>query len=642
AGKSLMLKLPTDEIVTSILLSLSKLAIGSVVTLPDQVDLLLSYANSDPRYIVRAMSLKCFRTLSAKAIRCISFDGKGFKTLLAIVKDMSLPSALHCLALQILSKLCNHYVACVDAYQLIELVYITEISCLHPDWAKRQAAVSLLVDLTCSIEMTRKNVWDEVSPNQSGTGVLPEDSCGEIDRCKNKSCRIDLPVRATLLVFDQIALEFKNTMERGFSVGQGRQSSLVVKKTLVTSARESHSFFSLVLCLVGACPIVYQTVIDCIKGILEALVKRETLRKPKHTKPASDNIQSSIHPDAKMPQCTKSQSDGCESDRQNSYVIKLTASLCHCLLLCHDKLDVEGRLDSGMYNKVKQLTECVAQLDSSNYLLCYLIPVLLKSCQAHKFVLSDERKFMNNSGTAYDRNTKLEIDLCIFQDYNWAQDEKLTLEVANKMMNGRNIWGAYKIGMHAACHGAWLAASSIFKHLVERAQSEACYFWLRSLALLAEAENRIYAVLISSHGLGNLNDFQVITGGEKQDRSIIENQLPVSCVFDFLSRFGQAMPEALNLNLTATNSMSAAVNLDRTFEFQRWFLNLRGKLIKNAAELLGLLSRHSHIMKTRISREEPDSNMEESLCSYQKQNMQRIKSLKPLLLQVSSKFSRLA
>ncbi|XP_057838518.2 uncharacterized protein LOC131048544 isoform X1 [Cryptomeria japonica] len=638
AGKSLMLKLPTDEIVTSTLLSLSKLAIRSVVTLADQVDLLLSYANADPRYIVRAMSLKCFRTLSAKAIRCISFHGKGFKTLLAIVKDMSLPTRIHCLALQVLSKLCHHYVTCVDAHQLIELVSITEISCLHPDWSKRQAAVSLLVDLTCNIEKLRPKVWDEVSSNQPGT-VVPEDSWRTTDRYKNDSSQIDLPVRVTLLVFDQIAIEFKNQMEREFPVENARHASPVVKEKMVALAREEHFLFNIVLRLVGECPTVCQTAIDCIKGMVEALVKRKTIGKPENTKPSSENLQSSVNIDVEMPQCLN---DGCEFNRQNTHFIKLMGTFCYYLLLCLDKLDAEGRLDCRVYSKVKQLTICVSQLDSSNYLLCYLIPALLKSCQAHKFVLADETRIMNDYDATYDKMKTMETDLCVFQDYYWAQDEKLTLDVASEMINKRSIWRAYKIGMHAACNGAWLAASSIFQCLVERVQSEACYCWLKSLTLLAKAENKIYAVLISSHGLRNLDEFQVITGAGKPDRSVIESHSPASHDFDFLSEFVNVMPEALNLNMTAIHSMSAAVNLDRTFEFQRWFLNLRGKLIKNAAELLGLLSRYSHMMKTRIIQEKTYSNMEEGLCSYQKQNMQRIKSLKAVLLKVSSKLLRLA
>ena len=46
------------------------------------------------------------------------FQEKVFTTLLAILEDVSLPTRLHCHALQILSKLCGHCVICVEGLLL--------------------------------------------------------------------------------------------------------------------------------------------------------------------------------------------------------------------------------------------------------------------------------------------------------------------------------------------------------------------------------------------------------------------------------------------------------------------------------------------------------------------------------------------
>eukprot|EP00253_Pinus_taeda_P005162 PITA_05162 len=642
AGKGLMLKLPTDEIVTSTLLSLSKLAFGSVVTLPDQVDVLSSYLSSDPRYIVRAMSLKCLNKLSAKASRCMPFQGKLFTTLLTILKDISLPTSLHCHALRILSKLCSHYVIYVDACQLLELVSLTEISCLHPDWSKRHAALSLLVDLSCNIERLRKGVWNEIPRHQSAADVLPEDSCRNTNAARKEYCQMDLPVRATFLIFDQLALASKCPIERAFGVEGTKHSSLVFSTRLDTSTELSYSLFGLILNLIEDCCSVRLTVIDCIKGMLEVVLKRESLHVSKATQNTVEDLQLGTGIDTEMPPRIESRLDLRELNKQGCYVSRLMVSLCHCLWVCLDKIDVEGDLDSRVYHKVRQMTKYVVQLDSSSYLPYYLIPALLKSCHAYRFGLLDGCKVINDTdATTHVTDTNMEIDFCLFQDHFWAQTENLTLDVANDMMKKRNLWGAYKIGIGAACHGAWVAASSVFKHLVNNVQSEASYFWLKSVALSAEAENKLHVVLIKSHGLDSLAECKVSYDNRKQDSNNTNNKLYNSGIFDILARFGEIMAEALNLNYAATNSLSAAVNLDRTFEFQRWFLNLRGKVIKNVAELLGLLNRHSHMIENGLNQEESNPNIEGSLYNGWKWKMQKFVSLKASLRNICFEFRTL-
>lgn len=121
--------------------------------------------------------------------------------------------------------------------------------------------------------------------------------------------------------------------------------------------------------------------------------------------------------------------DRCELNKQGCYVSRLMVSLCHCLWVCLDKLDVEGDLNSRVYNKVKQMTKYVIQLDSSSYLLYYLIPALLKSCHAYRFGLLDGCKVINDTDAAtHVTDTNMEIYFCLFQDHFWAQNENLTLD----------------------------------------------------------------------------------------------------------------------------------------------------------------------------------------------------------------------
>ena len=281
--------------------------------------------------------------LSAKASRCMPFKGKVFTTLLTILKDISLRTSLHCRALQILRKLCGHYVICVDACQLLELVSLTEISCLHPDWSKRKAALLLLVDLTCNIKRLRKGVQNEIPRHQSAIDVLPEDSCRKTNATRKEDSQMKLPVRATLLIFYQIALAFKCPTERVFSVEGAKQSSLVFSKRLATLTDVSYSTFGLFF-FIEECHTVCLTVIDCIKGMLEVVLKRESLHVYKGIQNVEEDFQLGMCIDVELPQCVESRLDHCESNKQGSHVSGLMASLCHCLWVCLDKLDLDGGL----------------------------------------------------------------------------------------------------------------------------------------------------------------------------------------------------------------------------------------------------------------------------------------------------------
>jgi len=67
----------------------------------------------------------------------------------------------------------------------------------------------------------------------------------------------------------------------------------------------------------------------------------------------------------------------------------------------------------------------------------------------------------------------MEIDFCLSQDHFWAQNENLALDAANYTMKKRNLWGAYKIDIGAACSGAWVVSKCVSKHLVNNVQLEA-------------------------------------------------------------------------------------------------------------------------------------------------------------------------
>lgn len=157
--------------------------------------------------------------------------------------------------------------------------------------------------------------------------------------------------------------------------------------------------------------------------MLEIVLKRESLHVSKGTQNTVEDLQLGTSIDTEMPPCVESRLDRCELNKQGCYASRLMVSLCHCWWMCLDKLDVEGDLDSRVYNKVKQMTKYVIQLDSSSYLLYYLIPALSKSCYAYRFGLLDGCKVINDTdATTHVTDTNMEIYFCLFQDHFWAQN----------------------------------------------------------------------------------------------------------------------------------------------------------------------------------------------------------------------------
>ncbi|KAL3651055.1 hypothetical protein CASFOL_007458 [Castilleja foliolosa] len=142
------------------------------------------------------------------------------------------------------------------------------------------------------------------------------------------------------------------------------------------------------------------------------------------------------------------------------------------------------------------------------------------------------------------------------------QSDKFTLDCAKNIISGRNnYWYLYKIGIKAACQGAWSTCAFIFEELITAVESDSCSCWLKSLAWFSAAEKQIQPFRLAD----------------------IEN-----------------LVRASNTLLSARQIL---VESDRgnKFGFQTQFLTLRANTLKAVVDMIKLINTQSSLVDSSMT-----------------------------------------
>ncbi|GBG60927.1 hypothetical protein CBR_g16049 [Chara braunii] len=176
-GERLLLKYPTTEMVISTIASLTSLAANSTVTVERQVLLLLSLIHEDPRVAVRTSALHSLCALVSKANRVAPQALCNLQPLIDVLDGRESEKEIQCAALATLTKLSKSCSMAVKLLSWEELLPLLECMVLERDWDRTEAAVRLLVSLTCVASRcgpensSRPMEWtctlEEPSPNEA-------------------------------------------------------------------------------------------------------------------------------------------------------------------------------------------------------------------------------------------------------------------------------------------------------------------------------------------------------------------------------------------------------------------------------------------------------------------------------------------
>lgn len=459
----------------------------------------------------------------------------------------------------------------VDTRDLQRLLSFLELSTFHRDWSVTQAALDCSVEFACNLtRLTRSRYEGQGEESRKGFQSAANATSNETQT------EVDFATRVALLLCDQLAF-----------VGARGKENHEEESAKIQEASEERRFERLcslhefIVRLVRGCPQISSIMIDSVSGIIE----RSTSEQLKDSLQPIDKQQSVTeisHLEVDNEARTKSILEGaaapvvdtaCRDLQLLESRLEFILALCHCLCVC--VRDLEVNIACIVFPKLLDLSTMIQELDPSCEILRAILPALLKA-----------RMVNQQRDISAEKSVK-----------------RLILRTIVQMRRSGDLWAAYKVGVEAAGYGLWAAAYPTFELLAKKAQSEGCYLWLVSLSQLAKAEGILANVTANEESLLDRmrsretdSDLRrVMSGGlgpvgmdlDGPFRSTDEHteekgeEKEVDCLM-----FGEAAARAIPLLRGAGNSLAAGVCSERTFEFQRWLISLRLRLVQTVAEFV--------------------------------------------------------
>ncbi|KAM0966752.1 hypothetical protein ACFX2C_022469 [Malus domestica] len=228
-----------------------------------------------------------------------------------------------------------------------------------------------------------------------------------------------------------------------------------------------------------------------------------------------------------------------------------------------------GAISTEVFDKVKLLVELVSQ---SNLFGCYTYT--LYSLLLHCRIIWVNLAHGSEGSCNLDKNSGVS---------HLMEHEIRTIECANRMLTENNKWPAYRVGIYAACQGAWLTATFTFEQLVPKVHSISCCCWMRSLVQFSDSERKLKSLLLAKQGL-ETHKFDLIHFSN--DSGEISQDSASNIREHINSRELKAAYDGLCSSLV---TLKGDFKMDQTFYFQRWFLSLRAKVLGAVVDIVKVL-----------------------------------------------------
>ncbi|XP_020522863.1 uncharacterized protein LOC18434199 isoform X2 [Amborella trichopoda] len=528
--------------------------------------------------LVSLLGRNPFSSIHAVALRCLSFlSPKAFwctpfncNIVKILINIVKNTNNLLDEALTILKKSCCYILCHMDQSEILELILVVENASRCHIVSKRYAALSLLVDITCNLKRMRIPFFCD-SPEL----LSPHSIAENVALVPYGKASAPLPWRVALLVIDQI------------------------------SFLECQNLLKLLLLLVEEYPRVGLLAIDRFRWLMEILLGMQV--NPELAGSEDEIIQTCKEIPIRS-LCVHEFSEFNDGKEKFPIDSGLMACISRFLATCLDILDTVDFFDCQVVGTLQLL---VGRLTKACISLPGISPFLLRSCLIwHGQVRAQGISHLNCK----------------------ISSECLTLEFAKKMIMSKELWVAYKIGVFAACQGAWFVAVFTFQQLLDRVQLGPCHFWLKSLAQFAEAESGIQLLLFprnDTEWLKTIEDNRTFctTFAEVIAQESTCNSDMFSCS-DIIAMAHRAISSSGEI-------LTGAVTLKSAFYFQRWFLSLHAKYLGILVNIMGMLSSNIFI-------DETVENVVTQLEGVWEKKAQDMLTLERRFLQASDSLRRLA
>ncbi|KAL5775758.1 hypothetical protein ACOSP7_013315 [Xanthoceras sorbifolium] len=359
-------------------------------------------------------------------------------------------------------------------------------------------------------------------------------------------CTLPLPSQVVSLIIDQISLLVKPFLD--------------LSQFNSTVFQEVQNLHNLLLLLVGEHPDLSILVLDKVHLFIEHLVN------------TYNNV------------VVRSQADSAvflefKEEQNKAIASKLVCIINRIVVSCLLSLNEAGAITNEVFEKVKLLVECVCQCSLFD---CYTHTIY--SLLLHSYIIWGFMVNGNEDAGGVDRHSH------IFCQTDLIMHELFSLEFAHRMLIQRDNWPAYKAGIYAVCHGAWISADFIFAQLIMKVQSDSSCCWLKSLSQWIYSERIIQLLLLPKQGSISVNCLEIKEFLIMLSRDdLCELGQAVAGNTNELD-YSQALVVAHQRICLAGNTLETNFTSGKTFCFQRWFLALRAKVLEALVEILRALS----------------------------------------------------
>lgn len=478
---------------------------------------------------------------------------------------LSNPGSAYCTLLQ----LSAHFVSVVARTELYRLLLTVESNFLSYAWPLRRAALECLGSFGCNFAMLKVAAVSDAQESTLAKGVTKDVSKAErigsmyngnvanIHLSNGSQSNRNFAARLGLLLCDQLALEGALTL--GEKKNNITEDKLQEAKEIFNPDR-LQVITGLVARLMHNCPEVSPLILDSIslqiKVVTQKYVEgiRSLIGKTETVAPMDIDSKESTKPEV-VPE---------DVSTRLETELEFVLTLCHCLYSGVCQMD--STLACSTLPKLLDLTTQVSGDDSACHILRATLPPLWRIWSLSGRRSSNDR-----------RSIESHVTKCVHQMETFGE-----------------VWIAYKVAAEAATNGFWSPACTLFEVLVKKVRSEGCYFWLLGVSHLANAE----AILSFSD---NNREHLRSSGGEvpagdteRPGTSNLSMAMDVDMDDKVLDRrdqgdFGKAAARAMPLLRQVGSVLAAGVCSERTFEFQRWFVSIRLRMVQSVADLLQIL-----------------------------------------------------
>ena len=476
------------------------------------------------------------------------------------------------------------FVRVVARTELYRLLLIIESNFLSYVWPLRQAALECLGSFGCNLAMlklpagsdspdAKESTLDRESTKDISESerarLLYEGNATSVHESNGYRSNMNFAARVGLLLCDQVTIEgalalgVRNKVT-GDELPDAKESFNADRLLVVTG---------LVVRLMRNCPEVLPIILDSLSLLIKTVTQkyveglRSLIGREEAVAPMEIDSKESTEPKLIL--------------EGNEVVIthletelEFLLTLCHCIYVGVSGMDLTSARST--LPKLLDLTTQISGDDSTCHILRATLPPLLKI-----WSLSGRRSTNRKSIEGH-------ITKCIDQ-----------------MRKIGEVWIAYKVAAEAAAYGFWPPACTLFEALVKKVHSEGCYFWLLGLSHVANAE-----VILSfsdnnkEHLRSPGREVPASAAGDAERLFTSKSGMAMDVDTDYTDStvleqkgqgdnlaftFGKAASRAIPLLLQVGNVLAAGVCSDRTFEFQRWLISIRLRMVQSVADLLQIL-----------------------------------------------------